>query len=96
MRMGHLLRRAGFGANEEEMDRFLAMGEEATVEYLIEYETVDDSALEKLESVALEGRCAPARRRARWSACLRSRPELAHRNDPSGMREPPALAAMDW
>ena len=27
MRMGHLLRRAGFGANEEEMDRFLAMGE---------------------------------------------------------------------
>ena len=47
MRMGHLLRRAGFGANEEEMDRFLAMGEEAVVEYLIEYESVDDSALEK-------------------------------------------------
>lgn len=47
MRMGHLLRRAGFGANEEEMDRFLAMGEEATVEYLIEYEAADDSALEK-------------------------------------------------
>ena len=47
IRMGHLLRRAGFGANEEEMDRFLAMGEEATVEYLIEYEAADDSALEK-------------------------------------------------
>ena len=47
MRMGHLLRRVGFGANEEEMDRFLAMGEEATVEYLIEYEAADDSALEK-------------------------------------------------
>ena len=47
MRMGHLLRRAGFGANEEEMDRFLAMGEEATAEYLIEYEAADDSALEK-------------------------------------------------
>ena len=47
MRMGHLLRRAGFGANKEEMDRFLAMGEEATVEYLIEYEAADDSALEK-------------------------------------------------
>ena len=47
MRMGHLLRRAGFGANEEEMDRFLAMGEEATVEYLFEYEAADDSALEK-------------------------------------------------
>ena len=47
LRMGHLLRRAGFGANEEEMDRFLAMGEEATVEYLIEYEAADDSALEK-------------------------------------------------
>lgn len=47
MRMGHLLRRAGFGANEEEMARFLAMGEEATVEYLIEYEAADDSALEK-------------------------------------------------
>ena len=55
MRMGHLLRRAGFGANEEEMDRFLAMGEEATVEYLIEYETVDDSALEKrLSSLDLD------------------------------------------
>lgn len=40
------MRRAGFGASEAEMDRFLAMGEEATVEYLIEYEAVDDSALE--------------------------------------------------
>ena len=47
MRMGHLLRRVGFGANEEEMDRFLAMREGATVEYLIEYEAADDSALEK-------------------------------------------------
>jgi len=63
MRMGHLLRRAGFGANEEEMDRFLAMGEDATVENLIEYETVEDSAREKLESIPLEGRYSPARRR---------------------------------
>ncbi len=52
--MGHLLRRAGFGANQKELDQFLSMGLPATIDYLIEYEAVDDSALEaKLSSLNL-------------------------------------------
>lgn len=45
-RIGHLLRRAGFGATQTELDRFTAMGVSATVDYLLNYEQVDDSALE--------------------------------------------------
>ena len=43
VRMGHLLRRAGFGASRQEIDRFLDMGEEKTVSFLLEYDQVDDS-----------------------------------------------------
>jgi len=46
VRIAHLLRRAGFGAGPEEMDRFISMGLEATVDYLIEYQDADTSDLE--------------------------------------------------
>ena len=46
LQIGHLLRRAGFGAGPEELERFVSMGVVDTVDYLIEYEQVDDSALE--------------------------------------------------
>ncbi|MBI4296467.1 MAG: DUF1800 domain-containing protein [Chloroflexi bacterium] len=45
-RVGHLLRRAGFGANQQELNQFAAMGVSATVDYLVDYEKVDDSAIE--------------------------------------------------
>jgi uncharacterized protein (DUF1800 family) len=45
-RMGHLLRRAGFGANEEELSRFTAMGVSATVDNLVDFEKIDDTDLE--------------------------------------------------
>ena len=45
-RIGHLLRRAGFGANEQELSQFTAMGVSATVDYLVDFEKTDDSALE--------------------------------------------------
>ena len=45
-RIGHLLRRAGFGANEQELSQFTTMGVSATVDYLVDFEKTDDSALE--------------------------------------------------
>ena len=47
VRMGHLLRRAGFGASREEADKFLDMGEEKTVSFLLAYDQVDDTDLEE-------------------------------------------------
>ncbi|MEE8519504.1 MAG: DUF1800 domain-containing protein [Dehalococcoidia bacterium] len=47
-RVSHLLRRAGFGASPEELDRFVDMGLDATVDYLLDYESVDDSEMEAL------------------------------------------------
>ena len=40
--MEHLLRRAGFGASQEEIDTYLAMGYQATLARLINYESVPD------------------------------------------------------
>ncbi|MBI2957598.1 MAG: DUF1800 domain-containing protein [Chloroflexi bacterium] len=45
-RMGHLLRRAGFGASEQELGQFTALGVPAAVDYLVDFDKVDDSALE--------------------------------------------------
>lgn len=45
-RIGHLLRRAGFGANEQELSQFTEMGVSATVDYLVDFDEIDDSALE--------------------------------------------------
>ncbi|MGH9456518.1 MAG: DUF1800 domain-containing protein [Thermoanaerobaculia bacterium] len=43
----HLYRRAGFGATTEELERAVAEGLEATVERLVDYEPVDNSALDR-------------------------------------------------
>ena len=40
--MEHLLRRAGFGASQEEIDQYLAMGYQRTVARLVNYESVPD------------------------------------------------------
>ena len=45
-RVAHLLRRAGFGASEAEMDKFARMDTVNTVAYLVDYEKVDDSEME--------------------------------------------------
>ena len=47
LRLGHLLRRAGFGASHEEMERYRKLGLDGTVDYLIEYQDVDDFRLEE-------------------------------------------------
>ena len=55
VRITHLLRRAGFGASPIELLRFFDMGWKDTVDYLIEYDKVNDSALEtRLASLPLD------------------------------------------
>jgi hypothetical protein len=54
-RIGHLLRRAGFGASQADYNQFSAMGLSATVDYLLDYESVDNSDLDRrLASVELD------------------------------------------
>jgi uncharacterized protein (DUF1800 family) len=48
-RIPHLLRRAGFGASAAEVADYRALGVEGTVERLVEYEHVPETADEKLE-----------------------------------------------
>jgi uncharacterized protein (DUF1800 family) len=44
--IAHLLRRAGFGATSKDVDAYAALGFEGAVDRLINYEAVDDRALE--------------------------------------------------
>jgi len=46
IRMKHLARRAGFGANDKELSELLEMGEEAATEWFLNYEEIDDSDVE--------------------------------------------------
>jgi uncharacterized protein (DUF1800 family) len=46
-RVAHLLRRAGFGSSEAELDSYTALGFAATLDRLLNYEQVDDSAAEQ-------------------------------------------------
>src|SRR5215510_2241607 len=46
----HLLRRAGFGGNPQEIDELSAKGREGAVDFLINYNQIDNSALENLIS----------------------------------------------
>ncbi|HEY7268202.1 MAG TPA: DUF1800 domain-containing protein [Dehalococcoidia bacterium] len=48
VRISHLLRRAGFGASREEFARYKSMGLQATVDELVNYEAIDDSAVEAM------------------------------------------------
>lgn len=55
LQIGHLLRRAGFGAGPGELENFVSMGVADTVDYLIEYQQVDDSVLEtRLEGLEFD------------------------------------------
>ena len=47
-RVAHLLRRAGFGSTETELDEYTQLGFGATLERLLNYEQVDDSATDAL------------------------------------------------
>ena len=40
--IGHFLRRAGFGANKRDIDRFVALGYENTVDFLLDFSDPDD------------------------------------------------------
>jgi uncharacterized protein (DUF1800 family) len=46
-RISHLLRRAGFGANKGELASFRRAGLQATIDYMVDFDSVDDSALEE-------------------------------------------------
>lgn len=53
--IGHLLRRAGFGATQLELERFTSLGRAATVDYLLNYDSLDDAALEnRLAGLSLD------------------------------------------
>ena len=43
----HLLRRAGFGGTPDDVEFLLRLGREGAVDYLVNYERVDDSAMER-------------------------------------------------
>ena len=58
-RVSHLLWRAGFGASQAELARFRGMGLQATIDHLVDFESVDDTALEARlaeQDLDLEGR----------------------------------------
>ena len=58
-RIGHLLRRAGFGASPAELARFREMGLQATIDHLVDFDSVDDSALDErlaAQELDVEGR----------------------------------------
>jgi uncharacterized protein (DUF1800 family) len=46
LQMPHLLRRAGFGAGPQEQAKYQAMGFEGAVQYLLNYDKIDNSALD--------------------------------------------------
>lgn len=47
VQIGHLLRRAGFGASASELDTYRALGYQGAVDRLLNYQQVDDSAMEQ-------------------------------------------------
>jgi len=62
--VAHLLRRAGFGATEAELDQYAALGFSGAVEYLLNPEQVDDSAADqRVAPLALDPNDAEARRK---------------------------------
>lgn len=54
LRLGHLVRRAGFGATGPELDRFDAMGYEATVDSLFDFANTPDPIGERLAGLGLD------------------------------------------
>ncbi len=54
VRMAHLLRRAGFGATPAQLDQFVAMGYEATVDWLLNFQDRPDAADARLEGMQFD------------------------------------------
>ncbi len=64
--IGHLLRRAGFGGSASELDTYRALGFTGAVDHLLNYQQVDDSAMEKrLQALNLDMN-APADQQRWW------------------------------
>jgi uncharacterized protein (DUF1800 family) len=62
-RVAHLLRRAGFGSSETELDFYTSLGFSGTLDRLLNYEQVDDSAVEQqVAGIQVEGRNVEAAR----------------------------------
>jgi uncharacterized protein (DUF1800 family) len=62
--IAHLLRRAGFGATEPELDQYVALGFAGTLERLLNPEQVDDSAVDqRLGPLAIDRTASDARRK---------------------------------
>jgi len=54
-KLTHLWRRAGFGASAGDIERCISMGYKSSVDYFVDYESVDNSSLDsRLESLALD------------------------------------------
>ena len=51
----HLMRRAGFGASQAQVEQFAEMGYAATVDYLLDYEEVPDTVDEKIGQAGYAG-----------------------------------------
>jgi uncharacterized protein (DUF1800 family) len=76
-RVAHLLRRAGFGSTEAELDEYTALGFAATLDRLLNYEQVDDSAAEQqAASIQVERRNVEAARFAWLTRMLYTRRPL--------------------
>jgi uncharacterized protein (DUF1800 family) len=48
LQVPHLLRRAGFGGGPQEQSKYLAMGYDQAVQYLLNYDQIDNSALDAI------------------------------------------------
>ena len=56
VRISHLLRRTGFGTTKDEWDRYQQMGLDATLNELVNYQSVDDSEAEALaDAIKVDG-----------------------------------------
>ena len=76
-RVAHLLRRAGFGSNEAELDDYTALGFAGTLDRLLNYEQVDDSAVEQqIAGIQIDRRNVEAARFAWLTRMLYTRRPL--------------------
>ena|SRR5207244_4423516 len=76
-RVAHLLRRAGFGSNEAELDEYTALGFAGTLDRLLNYEQVDDSAVEQqIAGIQIDRRNVEAARFAWLTRMLYTRRPL--------------------
>src|SRR6185436_15451509 len=45
--VAHLLRRVGFGATQDELKFYLGLGQAGSIDYLLNYESIDDSEVDR-------------------------------------------------